>query len=69
MKKIISKIISPAKITKSAKMNKLLIITPIKIENPIKPSLYSFFQGRKKVFNIKESEKTLRNALFKDTKN
>ena len=42
---------------------------PIKIENPTKPSRYSFFQGLKKVLNIKGSEKTPKKALFKEAKN
>jgi hypothetical protein len=42
---------------------------PIKIENPTRPSRYSFFQGLKKVLSIKGSEKTPKKALFKEAKN
>ena len=34
----------------STKINRVLIKIPIPIENPTKPSLYSFFQGLKYVF-------------------
>jgi len=53
---------------KSAKINKLFIIIPIIIEKPTNPSRYSFFQGLKKVFSIKGSEKTPKKALFKEAK-
>jgi hypothetical protein len=39
------------------------------MENPTKPSRYSFFQGLKKVLSIKGSEKTPKKALFKEAKN
>jgi hypothetical protein len=68
IKKTVSKIIRPAKRTRSAKINRLLIAIPIKIENLTKPSLYSFFQGLKKVFSIKGREKTPKNVLSKDMK-
>lgn len=68
IKKAISKIIRLIKRTKSAKIKRLLITIPIKIENPTKPSRYSFFQGRKKVFSIKSKEKTPKKVLFKDIK-
>jgi len=67
-KNLISKTIKQINKNKSAKMNKLLIAIPIKMENPTKPCLYSFFQGLKKVLIIKVSEKTSKNALFKDAK-
>lgn len=69
IKMAISKTIRPVKITKSARIKRLLTAIPIKIENPTKPSRYSFFQGLKKVFNIKDKEKTPKNVLFKDMKN
>ena len=68
IKRIISKIIKPTKRTRSARIKRLLITTPIKIENPTKPSRYSFFQGRKKVFNIRGKEKTPKKVLSKDMK-
>ena len=39
------------------------------MEKPTKPSRYSFFQGLKKVLNIKGSEKTPKYALFNEAKN
>ena len=53
---------------RSAVINKLLITIPIKIEKPIKPFLYSFFHGLKKVLNINGREKALKNDLFNDPK-
>lgn len=41
----------PAIITVLTTINKLLIATPMITENPTNPSLYSFFQGLKKVLN------------------
>jgi hypothetical protein len=41
----------------SAIINMLLNTIPIKIENLIRPCLYSFFQGLKKVLIIRGSEK------------
>ena len=68
IKNTISKRINPLRRTKSARIKRLLITTPIKIENPIKPSRYSFFQGLKNVFSIKDKEKTPKKVLFKDMK-
>jgi hypothetical protein len=50
---------------KSATINIDLKTIPIKIEKPISPFLYSFFQGLKKVLIIREREKRLKKALFK----
>ncbi len=50
-------------------IKRLLITIPMKMENPIKPCLYSFFQGLKKVFNIRGKEKALKKALSKEIKN
>src|ERR1035437_82945 len=61
--------ISKANRNKSAKINRLFITIPITIEKPTKPSRYSFFQGLKKVLNIRGSEKTPKKALFKEAKN
>jgi len=68
IKKTISKITRPARRTKSAKIKRLLIVIPIKIENPTNPSRYSFFQGLKKVLSIRGKEKTPIKVLFKDMK-
>jgi len=65
---VISQIKRPMNKNKSAKINRLLITMPIKIEKPTRPWRYSFFQGRKKVFSIKGSEKTPKKALFKEAK-
>lgn len=65
----ISTKISPANIIISAKINIDLKIIPINIENPTNPFLYSFFQGLKKVFNIRVTEKSPIKALFRDKKN
>ena len=68
IKNAISKITKPTSRTKSANIKRLLIVIPIKIENPTNPSRYSFFQGLKKVFSIRGKEKTPIKALFKDIK-
>jgi hypothetical protein len=60
--------IKPTNKIKSAKINRLFITIPIKIENLTNPSRYSFFQGRKKVFTIRGSEKTPKKALFNEAK-
>jgi len=68
IRKTVSKIIKPKSNTKSASIKRLLITIPITIEKPTNPSRYSFFQGLKKVFIIKGSEKTPKNVLFKEMK-
>lgn len=53
----------------SARITKVLMNIPIKIENPTNPSLYSFFQGLKYVFTKRVKENKLRNALLREPKN
>lgn len=52
----------------SLKITKVLINIPIPIEKPINPSLYSFFQGLKKVFIKSERENNFKKALLSDPK-
>ena len=68
IKKIISNITRATRSIRSAKIKRLLIAIPIKIENQIMPSRYSFFQGRKKVFSIRGKEKTPKKVLSKEMK-
>lgn len=42
---------------------------PIPIEKPIKPFLYSFFQGKKNVFIRSGRENNCKKALFREAKN
>ena len=49
-------------------INIVFIAMPIKTENLTRPSLYSFFQGLKKVFTIRGIEKALKKDLFKEKK-
>ena len=68
IKTIISKTTRKASRNKSVIMSIDFIAIPINIENLIRPSRYSFFQGLKKVFIIKDKEKRLRKAIFSDEK-
>lgn len=61
----ISKLINNKSKKRSTIINILFINIPIKIENPTKPCLYSFFQGLKNVLTIRGNEKRLRKYLFK----
>lgn len=48
----------------SAVINRVLRAIPMNIENFTRPSLYSFFQGRKYVLTIRGSEKALKKDLL-----
>lgn len=53
----------------SANITNSLIKIPMTIENPTKPSLYSFFQGLKKVFIKRGNDTSWIKNLFKEIKN
>lgn len=66
------KIASNTRIETNRKVSTIItnafINIPIAIEKPIKPFLYSFFQGKKKVFIKRGREKIPKKAELKETK-
>jgi hypothetical protein len=64
-KKLTSNTKRKVKSKRSIEIKRDLSTIPINIENFTKPSLYSFFQGLKNVFNIKGTENALRKDLLR----
>ena len=58
----------PRIIAKFAKIANVFINIPMPIENPTKPSRYSFFQGLKNVLTRSGREKSLRSAWLSEVK-